>query len=90
LDILKGDKLLLFVLCWFVAFPEPFIFVDLCCSETLLHPQTIMFKTEVPESLKSEENTYPILKKSDIIYIIRCRLNFLFSISGLLPHMPCS
>jgi hypothetical protein len=37
LDILKADILLLFVLGWFVAFPKPLIFVNLCCSETLLH-----------------------------------------------------
>jgi len=68
LDILKGDILLLFVLCWFVALPEPFIFVDLCCSETLLHPQTIMFKTEFQKVLKSEENTY-LFFKSLTLYI---------------------
>jgi hypothetical protein len=68
LDILKSDILLLFVLCWFVALPEPFIFVDLCCSETLLHPQTIMFKTEFQKVLKSEENTY-LFFKSLTLYI---------------------
>jgi hypothetical protein len=78
IDILKSDIQLLCVLSWFVAFPEPIILVNLCCSVTLLHPQSC-HNSVIAESVISTPLWIPHPlenKRPNIKYILRCNLDF--------------